>query len=267
MSFWGHSFSFNGIPCEDFQLMMYSIDGISHSDGKFASVSIIEEDNPSHWKPYFYGTKFEEKLSFTIVFGVDQDRIDEQRYLTRDELEGVAAWLIGHDRYLWLEIHQEDMEYVRYKCIVTNLEIVEFETIPWALKATFVCDSPFAYMYPQTFEYTVSGRTDIVLYNESSHNGFYMPLIEFYFDESRSLQIKNNSDPNGTPLDCNFPSSVSHVTVDNENCLVSTNDEDVNPYEYINYGFLRLVRGYNNLEIHGSGILYITCEFPVNIGG
>lgn len=178
MAFWGHSFTFNDIPCEDFELMIYDIDGTSQSTGKFSSgVTVIEDKVSAHWKPYFYGVKLDNKLKFTMVFGVNQKRVDENKFLDRYELEAIAAWLTGHNKYMWLEIQQEDLAYVRYKCIVTGLEMVEFGMLPWALRATIECDSPYAYLYPQTFEYTVNGEQTISFYNESSHNGYYMPVL------------------------------------------------------------------------------------------
>jgi len=268
MSFWGNSFSFHDIPCEDYELMMYSIDGISHSDGKFASITIIEEDRPSYWKPHFYGTKYEEKLSFSIIFGVDERRIESHDYLTREELADIADWLMGHRAYQWLEIHQEDLEFVRYKCIVTNLEIIEYDTVPWAIKATFVCDGPFAYLYPQTYEYYVSGEMHVDLFNESTYNGLYYPKLDFYFDNnSNSLDIINESDNNSVCSFSRLPQTVTHISIDNENRVITTDDNTVNPYQYTNYGFLGLVRGNNSLVINGHGILRITCEFPINIGG
>lgn len=268
MAFWGCSFSFNGIPCEDFDLMMYEIDGTSHSSGKFASGVSISEDIVSHrWKPFFYGTQFKDKLTFSIVFGVNQTRVDRQQYLERDELEVIATWLTGHNEYLWLEIYQEDLEPVRYKCIVTALDIVELETVPWALKATIVCDSPYAYRHPQTYEYVIDGETAIDFYNESSLNGYYMPIIEFALNGSQSFSIVNQSDNNRQCAFSGLPSAIRTVRIDNDHCIVTTNDNGINPYPYFNFNFVKFVKGDNRLIVTGNGVMRIICEFPVNVGG
>lgn len=268
MAFWGSSFSFNGVPCEDFDLMMYNIDGATHSEGKFATgVSIIEEKVASRWKPLFYGTQLKNKLSFSMVFGVNQKRIDSRKYLNRYELAEIASWLSGHNEYMWLEIHQEDLEYVRYRCIVTDLEIIEIEMLPWALKATFTCDSPYAYMHPQTFEYAINGSTDIIFYNESSHNGYYMPKIDFELGESQSFSLLNQTDNNRLCAFTDLPTAIQSVGIDNERGIITTNDLSLNPYPYFNFNFFRLLRGENYLTVTGNGILRIICEFPVNVGG
>ena len=58
MAFWGNSFVFNDIPCDDYDLMLYDVGSTAQSSGNFASgVSIIEETLPSRYKPHFYGVK------------------------------------------------------------------------------------------------------------------------------------------------------------------------------------------------------------------
>lgn len=268
MAFWGCSFSFNGIPCDDYDLMMYSVDGTDFSAGKFATgVSIVEDTVSTRWKPYFYGTQLKDKLTFSIVFGVNQKRIDKQLFLTRYELEIIASWLTGHNEYMWLEIHQEDLEFVRYKCIATALEIVEIEKMPWALKATFTCDSPYAYMYPQTFEYQINGDTTISFHNESSHNGYYMPKIEFDLKGSQSFSITNHTDGDNICAFTDLPTVINKVIIDNDHCIVTTNDSSLNPYPYFNFKFMRFKRGVNELTVTGNGVMRIICEFPINVGG
>lgn len=274
MAFWGNTFVFNDIPCEDFDLMLYDVDNNSQSAGNFASgVSIIEETLPSRYKPYFYGVKYEKKLEFSIVFGVNQKRIDLEKHLDRYELEAIASWLTGHNKYLWLEVEQEDLRYVRYHCMVTSLNIIEYGNIPWALKATVTCDSPYAYLYPQIFEYEVSGTQTFTFFNESSHNGYYMPKIEIERKAaigsglmSDQFIIENLSDNNRAFKFSNLSESIERINVDNENCII-TNDQGLNLYPNFNYHFLRLVKGENKLKVRGDGILRLICEFPVNVGG
>ena len=267
MAFWGNSFVFNDIPCDDYDLMLYDVGNTTQSAGKFASgVSIVEEKLPSKYKPYFYGAKFENKLEFTMVFGVNQRRIDTEKYLDRYELEAIASWLTGYDRYMWLEIEQEDLEYVRYRCIISNLELVEHGMVPWALKATITCDSPYAYLYPQIFEYNITGSQTIGFYNESSHNGYFMPQLEIELSSGGSFSIKNKSDNNRELVFSNLPPAVTKIEIDNDRCIIK-NDQGLNIYPYFNFKFLRLIKGENILEVQGNGKLRVICEFPINVGG
>lgn len=266
MAFFGNKFVFNGIPCEDFDLMMYEVDSNTHSQGTFAStVSIKEETVGTRYKPYFYGVSYESKLEMKIVFGVNENRIDAGKWLDRYELESIASWLTGYDKYMWLEIEQEDMQYVRYKCMITGLDIIEYGEIPWALQATVTCDGPFAYMYPQVFSYQVNGSMTIEIYNESSINGFYYPLVDI-MTSSGSISIKNETDNNRTFSLSGVPSGAGKITIDNDRCVIASSN-GINMYQYCNYTFFRLVKGYNRIVITGTGTVNITCEFPINTGG
>ena len=268
MAFWGKSFIFDGYPCEDFDLMIYDIGSSAQGASEFASTaSIVDESLPSKWKPIFYGVKFDSKLCFTIVFGVNQHRIDDQNYLDRYEIDTIATWLTGHQQYKWLAVEQDDMTFVRYKCIFTSLECVEYGRIPWAMKAEVTCDSPYAYMYPHEYQYTLNGTAkSITFFNESSINGYYRPIIEYSTSSGGNLEIINNTD-NGRIFKFTGLSSASQqITIDNENCVI-TSSADTNIYDKFNYNFFRLKRGYNQLQITGNGTLKILCEFPINVGG
>lgn len=271
MAFYGCKFLFDGIPCEAFDLMMYDVNGSANTDTTFASPGSIEEETVgTRWKPYFYGVTYKSKLSFNIAFGVNQRRLDDGKYLSRDELDAISTWLTGHDQYKWLEIEQPDMEYVRYKCMIQGLTASNSGLVPWTLIATVICDSPFAYLYPQTFKYNVSGtsgnETTIVFNNESSFNGYYYPKVSIHLNSGNGISIVNTSDGNREFKFENIPGSITEINVDNEN-MVITNNQDLNIYPCFNYKFLRLVRGYNILKVVGNGFITFECEFPVNIGG
>lgn len=267
MAFYGQSFTFDETPCEAFDLMLYDIGGEEQGETVFAStVTIQEEVVGKRPIPYFYGVKFEDKLEFQMVFGVNQDRINRGRYLDRYEMDAVASWLTGHDRYMWLTVQQEDMTWVRYKCMITELQVISFGQIPWALMATVTCDGPFAYMYPCAYEYPVSGETDIQFYNESSLSGYYYPTLEIDLGNGGDFVITNVTDGNRLTAFTDVPASITQICVDNDHCVI-TNDQELNIYPNFNMKFFRLKRGYNDLHIAGNGTLRLICEFPVNPGG
>lgn len=266
MAFWGKSFIFNDFPCEEFELMMYDIGDETQGESTFAStVSISEEVVGTRWKPWFYGVKYEKKLQMDLIFGVNERRLDKGKYLDRYEIDEIASWLTGHDKYMWLEIEQEDMEYVRYRCIVSDLSIVSYGNIPWAMKASIICDSPYAYLYPQEFTYEIDGTQTIEFLNESSHNGYYMPILDIQMNGG-SFSIKNETDNGRTFTLTNVPAAASNICVNNDTFVI-TNNADLNLYPYCNCKFLRLVRGYNTLLVTGNCTLTIRCEFPINVGG
>lgn len=267
MAFWGKAFVFDGVPCSEFDLMMYDVGSDTQGDTVYAStISVVEETVSNRWKPYFYGVQYDKKLEFEMVFGVNIKRVDAGQFLDRFEMDTIASWLTGYSEYKWLEIEQDDMVYVRYKCMITELSVISYGNIPWALKATVTCDSPYGYLYPQEYTYRISGTQTVIFYNESSHSGYYMPKMEIGFSGSNSLSIVNQSDNNREFKFENVPTAINTVYVDNEHCII-TNDEDINLYPYFNYKFFRLKKGYNTLTITGDCRLKFICEFPVNYGG
>lgn len=267
MAFYGQSFTFDETPCEAFDLMLYDIGGEEQGETVFAStVSIMEEVVGRRPVPYFYGVKFDEKLEFQIVFGVNQHRLNGGRYLDRYEMDAVATWLTGHDQYRWLTVQQDDMTWIRYKCMVTELRVISFGQIPWAMMATITCNGPYAYMYPCVYEYTVSGETSFQFYNDSSMNGYYYPIIELELSGGGNFELANDSDNGRAAVFTDVPDSVTKIQIDNDHCVI-TNDQDLNLYPYFNMKFFRLKRGHNTIRAIGNGTLRIICEFPVNPGG
>lgn len=267
MAFYGNSFTFNDIPCDDFDLMLYAVDQAEPGAGTFASIpEIQEEERPTRWRPFFFGTKYTKKLEFELVFGVNQTRLDQHQYLDRYELDAVASWLTGHNEYKRLAIVQEDMSDIHYRCFISNLEVIEYGLIPWALKATVICDSPYAYLPPKTFVYQVNGEKTVSLLNESSYNGYYYPIVEFNKAEGSSLSIRNQTDDGRIFHIEKIPSGVHTVIADCDLEIIDC-DTGENLYDGFNFNFLRLKRGHNTLTITGNGTVKIRCEFPVNAGG
>lgn len=252
MAFYGSSFIFDGKSCEDFDLMMYAFndDGLSE-DNEVVSVSIVDEVVGNRWRPYFYGVSRENKLAFEIVFGVNQDRIDKEEHLTRPEIAEISAWIAGHRQYKWLEIEQEDMSYLRYRCIITNLSVVEYGQVPWAFKALVSCDSEFAYTYPREYSYDIDGVHTIKLANESSMDDYYYPVVIYTPINGGDFEIVNETDNGRVFRFTDIPSSIETLTVDNENGIISSN-LDINMYPCFNFKFFRLKRGQNTLRVTGQ---------------
>lgn len=267
MSFYGCHFSFDGMPCTEYGLMLYDFGVTSSGDGVLSSEITISEDRISRrYSPLHYGVVTNKPLEFSMTFGADIDAIDSDVYLDRPDLEAIAVWLTGHKTYKWLEITQPDMETVRYKCFITNLRYVDFGKLPWGITCTVICDSPFAYLYPEVYTYNIGDQLSLTFYNKSSYRGYYKPKLIIEPTDGGTFSIQNNSDGGRIIQFTDLPAVVSKITIDNENEIISC-DEIANLYPYFNFNFFRLIRGNNQLVINGSGKLQIVCEFPVNIGG
>ena len=268
MAFYGCEFVFDGKSCDEYGLMVYKFGSKGQDDIAFNTGGKIYEDTTARRRTtFFYGIEQNEPMEYTLVFGANPKAIDIRTPLDRFEIEAIAAWLTGHSTQKWLEIVQPDMETFRYKCIISELEPITDEMIPWAFQCTVHCDSPFGYTYPEKYRYSLSSSPlKIRLHNRSTYNGYYCPMLTFNAPHGGDLSIVNRSDNNREFKFTGLPTGLSGVTVDNENQVI-TEPTGLNLYKYFNFKFLRLVRGDNFLDLTGNGDIVITCEFPVNIGG
>lgn len=267
MSFYGSYFSYDGIPCTEYDLMIYDVNNTVQSGGGFSSSVTITEDRLARgYSSIFYGTSQNKPLTFTMVFGLINARAIEDKNLDRWDLEAVASWLTNANEYKDLVIEQDDMEMVKFKCIVTDLKIISWGNIPWAFSATIQCDSPFAYTFPETYTFS-GGTTRNRIFSRSSFKGFYYPVMEIIRGGSGDIEIVNTSDNNRSFKLTNVPSGISRIYVDNQKGIIKDTVNGVNLYPYFNFNFLRLVRGDNYLNITGNGTVSIICEYPINVGG
>lgn len=265
MAFYGCQFSFDEVPCFEYGLMVYDIDS-PNENGKFSTGAKIIEDRTA-WRstPLHYGATFNEPLTFSFVFGADINSIDKKHHLDRWEMETIASWLTGHDKYKYLEIEQPDMEAVRYKCIISDLEYTTYGKMPWAFKCTVTCDSPYAYLYPEQFTFNVADTLTTTFDNRASCK-YYYPKLKITVTKGDSFTVINHSDNDREFTLTKLPNSQIEINVDNENEII-TNSMSLNLYDGFNYKFFRLVNGYNDLEFKGNAIVVFDCEFPINVGG
>lgn len=271
MGFTAKRFSFNRIPCEDFGLRIYDIDGNDNEAAPFASAGkLLTDVIPSKGRNFLYGRAYEEPLQFSLVFGVDPANVLTMKtdYLDRAEMNAIANWLTGHDTYQWLEIEQPDMQMIRYHCVISDLEPIHVAWLPWAFKATVMCDSPYAYMFPKTYHYVCNDTTNVELLSRSTINKLYYPKLKIQLNGSNSITIRNNTcgeELKFTGLPTNYFLTIS---VDNDLGKIESSDATYpNLYQYCNFNWLPLKRGKNKLSVTGNCILDVICEFPLNVGG
>ena len=60
------------------------------------------------------------------------------------------------------------------------------------------------------------------------------------------------------------------LSFDNDNQIITSNRDSLNPYKYFNMKFFRLLKGNNRLKLKtdaGEAKVIITCEFLRKVGG
>ena len=280
MSFYACKFTFNEVSCEAYDLEMYNIGSTSAGEASLASTpSIIEETIGQNWKPYFYGVQFKNKLSFSLVFGLNEERLESRQFLTRTEIHNISTWLTGYTGYKKLTIDQEDMSDYYYKCMISGLEVIGSNGEQYGFKATAICDSPYAYYDAAETKKSVSAGTRLKIYNSSALHVPIYPKIVINNNNSESLSIINmresiDDDMSTAPAFTlgDIPSNVKKMIVDCSTCVIQAYDVDSNPVSVDLYDgesvmhWPRLYRGNNIFVVSGECDIEIKCTFPVNIG-
>ena len=267
MAFFGCQFVFDDIPSWEYGLVCYDI-GTNQEDGNFASTptDIYEDRTPWRYTPLFYGVSRNTPLRFTFTFGADPKNIRNGQWLDRHEMDTIATWLTGHDTYKYLEIFQSDLDVTRYRCFITDLKSTTYGKLPWAFTCEVTCDSPYAYLYPETITYSVSGSYRTIFENKASVNKYY-PNMKITINRGNSFSIINHSDGDREFSFNSITSLPIEIYVNNENEII-TNNKELNLYDRFNFRFFRLLRGRNDLEFTATNATVdLICEFPVNVGG
>ena len=268
MAFYGCYFSFDGISCEEYGLMLYDFGTAStqNTSTLVPEIEIIEDRSARRFTPISYGTVLNKPLTFNMTFGANKHSATIGRDLDRWDADAVAGWLTGHQTYKWLEIFQPDMETFRYRCIIQNLNQVSIGNMQWGFTCTVVCDSPFAYTDEERTKIVSSGYKEIEFFNRSTYNGLYKPKMEISITRGGEFSIENVTDGGRITEFTGMPTTAKLLIIDNENEIITCPTVS-NPYQYFNFKFLRLRRGMNTLKINGVGTLELICSFPVSIGG
>jgi len=269
LPFYGCEFTFNGVCCSNFDLIIYDISS-TQENGSFSSVpsNIFETKTATRYNSIYYGVSKNSSLRFTVTFGINATRLDLNSFLSRSEMQKISEWLTGVSGYGVLSVNQQDMGNFSYRCMVTRLDYITYGKMPFAFECEFTCDSPYAYMTPTTE--IISSES------EASQNIVCDASCEFYYPKMKielsgnsaahEFSIKNITDNNRVFSLTNIPSSVHEISVDNDNQVIS-NDAGLNIYNNFNFHFFRLVRGENQVSVIGEATVTFYLEFPVDIGG
>lgn len=264
MSFIARSFIFDGIPSEEFNLVVANVGGKSQSPGTVGSKLDIQEDRiPRRARGIHYGTVGNDPLSFPIVFSIAKDF----SYFDRYDIARIAKWLTNHQQYKKLIICQDDTESVYYNCIITELTQIEAGGKTIGFEAIVTCDTPFAYrVVPDTF-IQCSGDLSVVYRCLSNTNDYYRPdmVIE---TESSDLTIENKTD--GTVFSLSgMTNGKKVITICGETLVMESSNGD-NLYDCWNIDMpkrvFRALGGENLLSITGACTIKIKNEFPWSIG-
>lgn len=284
MSYFGCQFVFDDIPSWEYGLVIYDLGG-ANEDGDFTTPAEIVEDRINNrYTPLHYGVKRNEPLKFQLHFGADPRTVDTGQWLDRWEIDTIASWLTEHDDYKYLEIFQQDLDVIRYKCIITELTYSSYGKYPWAFTCEVTCDSPYAYLVPElhthTFTSSTSGTSLTARYTirNLASPRYYRPDLRIYNMENvKGISIYIDGDSDHAFRLTDVTGAGTWIDVDNEHEVLSC-QHGINLYGRLADppNFFRMVRGRNTVLIRVwpktvntqfSVTVDFNCEFPINVGG
>ena len=258
-----YEFTFAGHSSREYDMVVCDVGDRGQDEVAFGNAaSIVSSRTTRRVQPIHHGVNYhEEPLEFSLVFACEHE-------LDRFELEAVSFWLTGHQQYQWLTIDQPDMAHVQFRCLITNLTPIFSGWLPVAFEATVTCDCPYAYGYPFSEVYSVSGTQRVLFRNNGSVHEYIKPKLDISMSNGGTeLKIINHSD-NGREFSLSgLPGSGLHITVDNNSGVITEEVSHLNIYPYFNMKFFRLVHGDNDLEISGNGTVTMTGRTLHNVAG
>jgi len=267
MSFKAYEFIYDGVSSYSYDLMLYDIGSTTSGEANLAgAVGIVEDIIGSRWKPYFYGIQFKNKLSFNMVFGLKNDRLDMHSYLNRVEIHEIATWLTGHTCYKPLRILQDDLIDVWYNCMFTNLELIGSGGEQYGFKATVTCDGPYAYRIEPNIVKNLqsTSASEFSINNLSALHVPAFPKLIISQNTGTTLSIENITSGNIFEIS-NIPNGVTDIVVDCDKCVISATN-GANLYPNCNLQWVKIEPGYNEFSALGDCRLEVNYSFPVNVG-
>ena len=213
------SFIFDGVPSEEYGVMLYFLDDVGTVEDELWTNDIVEDRLNTRYDPIFYGININKQMTFNLTVGSTE-------YMSRYDVERVADWLTSHNTYKWLDICQDDMRDFRYKAMFTEVKTVHINGLPVAFNCTVVTDSQFAYERPVSYSYiihegkvlgkTKDGRSALFestnIFNKSSYNGYLYPTMSIKINDGcEKFSIINTSDKNRTFTLTAFPNNSASI--------------------------------------------------------
>jgi len=272
LAFYASRFNFNGISSYEKGLMIYDFSSLASQENSKISSSVtkIQDKISRRYDSLLYGVTQNDSLKYKLVFGTD-NLTGNQIPFGRYDIQDVADWLTRVSGFEWLEIEQADMENVRYKCTISDLEVIQIGNESYGYSCVVETDSPFAYLFPETHTYTTTalqGSQTISILSKASNIGYYYPSSMTITLPAgvTSIKLKNITDNNHEMIFTGF-TNVSGITINIDNLNQIVTSSTGNMYQYFNFNFFRLLRGDNSILISGASSVSVICEFPVNVGG
>lgn len=262
MAFTASAFIYNGIPSDAFGLYCYSFNRKSQGNGVFGGdVTVLETRIPSRPTPLHYGVSRNDPAEFELIFGTLGPCP-----LDRFQSAAIAEWLIGPKEYCWLHICQPDLDYVRYRCIVSSLEQLPVNNNTVAFLAKIRCDGPYAYSAVEELEIDSASAAVLPYTSPSNIQDPHYPVMTLELRPgANEVSVWSDRDATAKFTLSDLPMSTpTTITVDNLNQVISGGAE--NWYSKFNFNFFRIWPGENEIHVDGNCKVTIQSQPFMNVG-
>lgn len=249
-------FSFDGISCDEFGLVMVSVD----NDEPMKQIGV--KRSPSLTEASYGRFSFDgiatETPTFTFTLLKCSDNYDPQPF-TQDELFKINSWLFKTKEFRPF-ISQENPGIVYYGMFVGG-NLWQNEANEGYLEVEFQLNTSHAYGVTQKIIKYVDGTNEFSINCKDNVNGYSLPDFEFHLQDTET-EFKVQNLTTGQEMkyfDLDEKSREGYLYNDGCQHTVSLIDSTVNMRPKCNKNYLRLEYGNNDIKIIGKGtfIIYV----------
>ncbi|WP_164509086.1 phage tail domain-containing protein [Clostridium rectalis] len=209
---------------------------------------------------YSYGFNTDPlKFKITLAKITDDDLLWD--YKTRKD---VVKWLFQDDYKPFISL--DNPEVIYYCKLIGDARRFDTGAMQGYITLTMECNSPYAYSptYIYTWDFSISNSNILEIENLSNVKKYYYPEIEIEMVGDTSIEIENLSNAGEIfKIDNLIKNEI--IYVDNNMQRIKSNLPNTYRLDNFNKNWIRLVRGYNLLEIRGDVRVSIRCCYPIAI--
>lgn len=263
--FWTKSFTFDGVPSENYSLLISSMANNSEESSSFpGDIKIHSEKLFRRSNEFLYATEINPVLEFPVTFTTDSGD------LSGVDVENVGKWLFGRKNYAKLKILQYDISDVIYTCLLVKPQIIRVGNLVRAINCVVHCKDAWGVTESKTFNYTFSPpcvNIPITNKNRSDDTSYTYPtLIITMSGAGGDVSLTNTSDASRI---FSFTGLLANeiLTVNNDLQILSSST-GLRRLSNFNKKFFRLVNGTNTILVNGA-VSSIVVQYPLakKIGG
>jgi hypothetical protein len=143
-------FIFDNEPSEFYDVMLCNFDTQSPSNDEEVELLTDKSYARDEWE--LLGVNPSNPLKFSMTIAKKGD----DKYFTSYDQRAIKKWLMLYTRYAWLQVVQDDLSEIHYKCLITFSEMVDVGGRNAGMKFNVTCNSTMAWSPEELRRYVVS---------------------------------------------------------------------------------------------------------------